>query len=142
MNDLYVSPRLTIPGSEFSITASRSSGPGGQNVNKVNSKVLLRWSPKDCAALNPGWKRRFLSHFATRINRDGELVLQSERYRDQPRNITDVRQKLVEMLLQCQAPPARRKKTKPSRASQRRRLEKKRHTSEKKANRRAPGKDD
>ena len=136
MSDLIVNSRLTIAESELTVTAARSGGPGGQNVNKVNSKITLRWSPERCAQLDPGWRRRFVTRFANRINRNGQLVLHSEKYRDQPRNLEDARQKLVGMLLECQAPPKRRIATKPSKGSQRRRLEQKKQQSQKKQNRR------
>lgn len=142
MSDLYVNSRLTISDKEISITAARSSGPGGQNVNKVNSKITLRWSPQLCQELDPAWRRRFVSRYATRINREGELIIHSERYRDQSRNLADARQKLVQMLLDCQSPPKNRKATRPTRASQRRRLDQKRRLSQKKQNRRRPSGDD
>ena len=142
MSDLLINSRLTIGEKEITITAARSSGPGGQNVNKVNSKVTLRWSPARCDQLSGDWCRRFVTRHGNRINRDGELVLHSERYRDQGRNLTDVRQKLTEMLLECQAAPKLRKATRPTRGSQRRRLDQKRRQSQKKQNRRKPGGDD
>lgn len=135
MHDLYVNSRLTIAEKEISITTARSSGPGGQNVNKVNSKVTLRWSPTRCAGLDPAWRRRFVARQTNRINRDGELVLHSDRYRDQGRNLSDVRQKLVDLLLACQDAPAPRKATRPTRASQRRRLDQKTRQSKKKQDR-------
>jgi len=127
---------LTIPDRELIITAARSSGPGGQNVNKVNSKITLRWVPSRCEALTSTWCRRFVARYAGRINRDGELVLHSQRYRDQGRNLADARGKLVEMLLECQSPPKRRRPTRPTAGSKQRRLDSKRRTAEKKRNRR------
>jgi ribosome-associated protein len=142
MANLYVNSRLTIAEKEIKITAARSSGPGGQNVNKVNSKVTLRWSPSQCGEFDADWCRRFLARHATRINRDGELVLHSEQYRDQSRNLADVRRKLVNMLLECQSAPKSRKATQPTRGSQRRRLQQKRRQSERKVSRRTPSRDD
>ena len=142
MADLYVNSRLTIPDREISITAVRSSGPGGQNVNKVNSKVTLRWSPLRCSSLPEDWRRRFVTRNSNRVNREGELVLNSEQYRDQGRNLADVRQKLVNLLLECQAAPKNRKATRPTLGSKRRRLERKRQQSQKKQNRRSPSRDD
>ena len=136
MADLFVNSRLTIADSELTISAARSSGPGGQNVNKVNSKVTLKWSPERCAALDSAWRRRFAARYGNRINNDGEVVLQSEKFRDRPRNLGDVRQKLVDMLLQCQHAPKKRKPTRPSLASQRRRLDQKKRQSQKKQRRR------
>ncbi|MCA9140060.1 MAG: aminoacyl-tRNA hydrolase [Planctomycetales bacterium] len=136
MSDLYVHPRLTIPASELTITAARSSGPGGQNVNKVNSKITLRWSPEKCEAIDPAWRNRFISRHSNRINRDGDFILHSERYRDQPRNLTDARFRLVEMLLECREPAKPRKKTRPTLGSKRRRQEAKTKLSQKKQSRR------
>jgi ribosome-associated protein len=135
MEDLYVSARLTIASNQLKMSAARSSGPGGQNVNKVNSKVTLRWAPATCDKMELAWKRRFISRYANRINRDGELVIHSEKYRDQGRNLADARRKLVELLLDCQEAPKKRKATRPSRSSQRRRLDRKNQQSQKKQSR-------
>jgi ribosome-associated protein len=142
MADLYVNSRLTIADKEIIITAARSSGPGGQNVNKVNSRITLRWSPQRCEGLSDGWRGRLITRHGNRINRDGELILHSERYRDQARNLADVRQKLVGMLLACQAAPKQRKPTRPTLGSTRRRLQGKRRQSDKKQGRRGPATDD
>lgn len=138
MEDLVVNSRLTIPAAELSVSFSRSSGPGGQNVNKVNSRVTLRWSLGDQSVLPEPWRRRLLARHGNRMNRHGELLLHSDRYRDQPRNFEDCRQRLVQWLLQCEHAPPKRKRTRPTLASQRRRLEAKRRRSEKKQSRRAP----
>jgi ribosome-associated protein len=142
MGDLFINSRLILNEKELAVSTARSSGPGGQNVNKVNSKVTLRWNPTACEKLDPAWRRRFLARNANRINRSGEIVVHSDRYRDQLKNLRDVRQKLVSMLLECQAPPKVRKATRPTKGSQRRRLEQKRQQSEKKASRRRPLRDD
>lgn len=142
MGDLYINSRLTLSEKELSVSTARSSGPGGQNVNKVNSKVTLRWNPSACENLDPAWRRRFLTRHANRINRVGEIVLHSDRYRDQLKNLQDVRQKLVALLMECQAPPKARKATRPTLGSQRRRLDQKRQQAEKKAGRRRPSRED
>ena len=136
MADLYVNPRLTIAEKELTISAARSSGPGGQNVNKVNSKVTLRWNPRGSASIPKDWCGRFVARHANRINRVGEVRLSSDRYRDQRRNLADVREKLVQMLLECQSPPKHRVSTRPTRGSQQRRLDSKRRHSQKKQSRR------
>ena len=142
MADLIINARLTIAASEFEVLHARSSGPGGQNVNKVNSKVTLKWSPAQCPGLSQAWRNRFVNRFANRINRDGKLVLHSERYRDQPRNLEDVRQRLTSMLLETQSAPKKRRPTKPSRGSQRRRLDSKsKHGQKKQARRKDYGRD-
>ena len=138
MADLYVNSRLTNPDEEISVSTSRSSGPGGQNVNKVNSKVTIHWSPGDCQRIRDDWKRRFITRFGKRINREGQLVLSSQQFRDQSRNLADARKKLVSMLLSCQNVPKTRKATRPTLGSKRRRLEQKRQQSQKKQNRQGP----
>lgn len=142
MSDLVVNSRLTIVESELSVTYARSGGPGGQNVNKVNSKVTLKWSPALCQRMPPAWQRRFVDRFSNRINRQGQVVIHSERYRDQPRNLADAKQKLVSMLLECQWAPKKRIATKPSKGSQRRRLDQKKRQSQKKQNRKGDFRND
>ncbi|MCR9202129.1 MAG: aminoacyl-tRNA hydrolase [Planctomycetaceae bacterium] len=133
---------IEIPDTEFEFTYARSGGPGGQNVNKVNSKAVLRWNPSACASLPPGVLRRFLSRYHNRMTREGDIVLHSQRYRDQGRNTADCIERLREMILAVVAPPVQRKKTRPSRGANRRRLENKKQASEKKQNRRRPRMDD
>jgi ribosome-associated protein len=133
---LDVAPHIRIPLDEFEFTFARSSGPGGQNVNKVNSKAVLRWNPTTSPNLRDDVRQRFLNRFRSRLTTEGELVLSSERFRDQRQNIDDCLEKVREMLTAVARPPKTRKKTKPSRASKERRLEGKRRDSAKKQNRR------
>ena len=111
-----------IPRKEFHFTYSRSSGPGGQNVNKVNTKVSLRWSVVSSPSLSADVRRRFLDRHARRISAGGEIVIVSQRYRDQTRNVADCLGKLKAMLLAAAAPPKRRRPTRPTQSSQERRL--------------------
>ena len=133
---LSVNSRLQIPLSEFEFTYSRSSGPGGQNVNKVNSKALLRWPVRTSTSLPEPVRQRLLSRYGNRITAEGDLLISSQRFRDQARNVDDCLERLREMLVLAATPPTRRKRTKPTRASIKRRLENKRHKSEKKQGRR------
>lgn len=137
MSDLVISNRMTIPADAITISHSRSSGPGGQNVNKVNSRVTLRWTPDLSDGFHIAWRERFVKKYGNRINADGQFVLHSERYRDQRKNIQDVRQRLMTMLRECQFPPKARKPTKPSRGSKERRLKSKKQNSQKKQLRRS-----
>ena len=133
---IVVEPDIRISDRELQFSFVRSSGPGGQNVNKVNSKAVLRWSVATSGGLPDAARQRFFTRFGSRINDAGELVLTSERYRDQPRNEEDCRQKLSEMLAAVARPPRRRKKTKPTRASIERRHKQKRTRSHRKQARR------
>ena len=134
---LEVTPQIRIPMGELSFTFARSSGPGGQNVNKVNSKATLHW-PISSASLPDDVRARFVAAFGGQISKQGELVLQSQRYRDQERNIEDCLEKLRSMLQRVAIPPKRRKKTRPSRASKQRRLNDKKARSEVKSRRSGP----
>lgn len=133
---LIVNARIKIPRDEFEFTFARSSGPGGQNVNKVNSKALLRWPVSVSPSLPEEVRARFVERYRSRMTETGDLLIWSQRYRDQARNVEDCLEKLREMLLAVAQRPKTRKATKPSRASQRRRLEGKRQLSQKKEGRR------
>ena len=128
-----------IPASEFRFTFARSGGPGGQNVNKVNSKVTLHWPVVSTPSLPDDVRERFCRHYQGRLNKHGELVMYSQRYRDQNRNLDDCLEKLQALIQAVAVPPKKRKPTKPSRGSQQRRLESKKGRSQTKRWRGKPG---
>jgi ribosome-associated protein len=136
---LIVSSNVRIPLEEFAFTFVRSSGPGGQNVNKVNTKAVLRWAINASPSLPEPVRQRFLAQFGTRVTNDGDLVLSSQRFRDQSQNQRDCLDKLREMLAAVAVAPKRRRKTKPTKGSVVRRRDEKRANSQKKQNRRTPG---
>jgi ribosome-associated protein len=136
---LEISTTIKIPEQEFQWSFVRSSGPGGQNVNKVASKAVLRWDLAASPSLPEEVKARLRTLQRRRITVEGELVLNSQRYRDQERNRQDCLEKLREMIQQAAARPRTRMATKPSRASQQRRLEDKRKRAALKTTRRRPG---
>jgi ribosome-associated protein len=139
---LNVNEKISIRLTEFNFSYARSPGPGGQNVNKVNSKVILKWSLEKTKALPESVRHRFTQKFAKRISHDGVLVITSHRFRDQGRNVADCLGKLREMILSVAEEPKRRKKTKVPRGVKLRRLENKRKKSLTKQTRRKPRLDD
>ena len=136
MSDLFVTPRLTIPAGELEISFARSGGPGGQNVNKVSSKVDLRWNPGTSAALGEDDRAWLLQKLRSRLTTDGTLIVTSTATRDQITNRADAMSKLALIVAAALDRPKPRKPTRPSKGAKRRRLADKRHQAEKKTNRR------
>ena len=136
---LNVTPRIQIPLDEFEFSYARSGGPGGQNVNKVNSKAVLRWRATASASLPADVRARFVERYGSRLTNNGELVIASQRYRDQAKNIDDCLDRVRELLLSVATPPKRRRATRPSRGSIERRLSAKKHRATRKEGRRGPG---
>ena len=134
---LQVTPRIAIDESELEERFIRSSGPGGQNVNKVSTAVQLRFDAWRSAALDARMRERLRALAGTRLTADGVLVIDARRHRTQARNREDARERLIELLREAAKTPRRRRATAPTRASQERRVEtKKRHARTK--NRRGP----
>ena len=138
MNWLEISPDWRIPLEEISFEYSRSSGPGGQNVNKVSSKATLRWNTLATQHLREDVRERLIAQWGTRLNLAGELMITSQQHRDQERNRGECLDRLVEILRSVERAPKKRRPTKPSRGSKRRRLEGKKRRSETKQQRRGP----
>lgn len=135
---LKIDDRIEIKLTEFNFTFARSGGPGGQNVNKVNSKVVLRWSLEKSKALPDDVRERFVARFHRRISNVGDVLIQSERYRDQGRNVADCLEKLREMLLEVAKAPRTRRPTRRTKGSIERRLKDKKSSAQKKETRRQP----
>ncbi len=129
---------VQVPESELEWTFARSSGPGGQNVNKVSSKAVLRWKVLENTSLPVAVRERFVQRYGSRLTTDGAIVISSQRYRDQGRNIADAREKLHAMLLEVARPPKRRRPTRPTKTSVAKRLESKQARSRTKQMRRRP----
>lgn len=133
---LEITPHLAIPDDELEMTFSRSSGPGGQNVNKVSSKATLRWNVIQSSSLPLDVRDRFLKKYGNRLTKDGDLLIYSQEFRDQPKNIEACREKLRAMIQDVLRPPKKRRPTKPTKGSKVRRLKEKKARSQVKEGRR------
>ena len=133
---LVVNEKISVPLRELRFTFARSGGPGGQNVNKVNTKATLRWAVAKTSSLPEDVRQRFMAKYRRRISTEGEFIISSERFRDQGRNVADCLEKLRAMLAESATAPKPRRATKPSRSSVRRRLNDKKKQAEKKRLRR------
>jgi ribosome-associated protein len=123
----FVLPNGTLLAeSDVEMRFVRSSGPGGQNVNKVASKVELRFQLEKTEALTAARKRRLCEAFPSYVTAGGELIISSDRFRSQSMNQTDALERLQAMIRSVWTPPRPRIETKPTRASKRRRLADKR----------------
>ncbi|KAK8790859.1 hypothetical protein WA158_005490 [Blastocystis sp. Blastoise] len=134
---------ISIPEDNLNFYFARSGGPGGQNVNKVNTKVVLKLNIENASWIPTDVKERFIVDHANRINNDGELVLASSLTRFQDNNRADVIQKLQEMLDYSATPPKLRVlRTEPTVFTKEKWKREKKHKSEKKQNRKRSGIDD
>lgn len=130
--------KFVIPFSELSFSYARSGGSGGQNVNKVNSKVIMEWDLRNSPSLPYDVKARFFHRYKNLINADDIVQITSEKERSQKANMDDCIRKLHDMIAAVALPPKPRKKTKPTKSSVRKRLDSKTKHSAKKENRRKP----
>ncbi|MGE3973395.1 MAG: alternative ribosome rescue aminoacyl-tRNA hydrolase ArfB [Bdellovibrionales bacterium] len=121
---------------ELQFFAVRSRGPGGQNVNKVSSAALLVWNFENSSVLYPEQKQLIRQKLANKINKEGELLLRSDEFRDLEKNKSRCKEKLAEFLAQALHKPKPRKATKPTRSSKMRKLESKHRRGEVKSTRR------
>ncbi len=134
---LKLDEKTQIPLREFDFVFARSSGPGGQNVNKVNTKATLSWDIESTESIDSALKNRFRTRYGRRINKEGKVIIHSQRFRDQGRNVADCITKLQELLRSVLYVPKFRKKTKPSKRSNQRRIDSKKANSTKKQNRKS-----
>ena len=138
-DSLSVSTRIQIPHDEFTFQFARSSGPGGQNVNKVNSKATLRWRPLESLSLPDDVRQRFAVRFASKLLTDGSILISCEKSRSQLLNRIGCLEQLTNWLKEVAVPPKKRRPTKPTKGSKTRRLNDKRLRSDTKRMRGSPG---
>jgi len=119
---IHVAPGISICEGELGVSYVRSSGPGGQNVNKTSTKAVVRWNVRASRGLRDDIKARFLARFASKVTDAGDVLITSDRYRDQPRNLEDCLEKLSQMLGEVAVAPIKRRPTRPGRAARERRI--------------------
>lgn len=130
--EIHLGAGIAIPRSEVSVETSRSGGPGGQKVNKTETKVTLRFDLVGTESLSESLKARLKKKLAHRLTKNGELLVSCEDHRVQSRNLETAFERLQGMLQEAMKRPKARKKTRPSLGAKRRRLEAKKQQGEKK----------
>jgi len=128
----FLSNGLMLDATEFQFSFMRASGPGGQNVNKVESAVELRWDMRRSIHLPVGVRLRLEALAGSRVTDEGVLIIQAQRHRTQERNRADAVERVMALCEQALHPPKPRKKTKPSKGARRRRLDGKKRQGDKK----------
>ncbi len=139
MDDLPVTRNITIPAWELVVQTMRASGPGGQGVNKTDSKVELRWNIEHTSVLNDTQRARVRRALRSRLTLEGDLIVRAADERSQHRNRTLARERLAGLVRDALQPPKpRRSRSTPTRNQKRKRLESKKQLSDKKRLRKKP----
>jgi ribosome-associated protein len=139
---LVINEKVTVPGHDLEWTAVRASGPGGQNVNKVSSKIELSFDFEGSVAISDPVKARLRTIAKNTMDAEGRVLITSQKTRDQAKNLADARDKLKELVLKALVVPKVRKPTKPTKGAKVRRLTTKKKVGAKKAARKAPRRSD
>lgn len=139
---LTINDKVTLLGSDLEWTAVKSGGPGGQNVNKVASKVELSFDFESTVAIDDATKERLRKLAKNTLDAEGRVLIKSEKTRDQAKNLADAREKLKELVLKALEKPKVRKPVKVTKAAKKKRVADKKKVAKKKATRKKPSKDD
>ena len=139
---IFVTHSISLDEREIEESFIRGSGPGGQNVNKVSSKVELSFDFESTVAISDRAKERLRALAKNSLDAEGRILVKSEKTRDQLKNLNDARAKLKEMILKSLVEPKTRKPTKPTRSAKKKRVEGKKKVAKKKAGRRKVSRDD
>lgn len=141
MEPLRIHSRLVLPAEELEVRTARSGGPGGQNVNKVETRVELRFSVAQSSSLSEERRAWLLENLGPRLTREGVLIVRSSRYRERGRNLEDARERMAELVRAGLARPKERRATRPTAGARRRRRKEKEQRSQRKRDRRGEGHD-
>ena len=131
-DSISISNRFSIPAGELDFQASRSGGPGGQHVNTTASRIQLRWNVRTSQSLSEGRREMLLERLSGRIDQDGVLQVTVDTHRSQHRNREEAADRLGDLVRDALRPRKKRKKTRPTRSSNEKRLRKKKHRGRKK----------
>jgi ribosome-associated protein len=134
-DDLQIGPETWVPGEALTIRTARASGPGGQHVNRTETKVQLRFDPSAIPWLYPAARARLYALAGKSVDSEGCVLVVSQEHRDKEQNLESARTKLRELLLRALIRPKRRIPTKPTRASKARRVDEKKRRAQTKAGR-------